>query len=193
MLPLSVSDTSLALSARGFFGQGGKLDLSALRFYSAEDIMYFIKFLGCLYFAKMDGRRDARMKIILDLGGLNVTSFVWNGGIATLKAILSGLKDLQPLLGETTSDFVIVNSSPMMKVIIQPTQLLLPSFVRLHVKRGPEDYAPFLRRLIGRPSLPRQYGGASSLPIDETPMSVAMAAEVEGMLQSSRPRWRGKM
>ncbi|PHJ20976.1 cral trio domain protein [Cystoisospora suis] len=146
--------------------------------------MEFIRFLGSLYFAKMDGRRDAKMKVILDLGGLNVTSFLWNGGLSTLKAILAGLKDLEPLLGETTSDFVIVNSSSVMKVIIQPTQLLLPSFVKLHVKQGPSDYQPYLRRLIGRAHLPVQYGGSSPYPLDETPMAQAINTEVRELLRA---------
>ncbi|KYK67294.1 CRAL/TRIO domain protein [Toxoplasma gondii TgCatPRC2] len=166
------------------FIQLDKMDMDTLKGVSTEHIVDFIRYIGCVYFGAIDGRPDSRIKVVLDCGELQFSSLWFLGGLSMINVIARALDNLQNLLGERTSDIVIINTSAVLQAMLETVKALMPSNMHLLVLGGPEEYVPQLQELIGKESLPQEYGGTALAAIGESPMALAMEQQIQVFMES---------
>ncbi|KEP64433.1 UNVERIFIED_CONTAM: hypothetical protein HHA_254890 [Hammondia hammondi] len=166
------------------FIQLDKMDVDALKGVSAKHIVDFIQYMGCLYFGTIDGRPGSRIKVVVDCGDLQVSNLWLLGGLSTMNVMALARDNLQNLLGERTSDIVIINTSAVLQVMLETVKALMPSNMHLVVLGGPEEYVPRLQELIGKESLPQEYGGTAVAAIGESPMALAIEQQIQVFMES---------
>ncbi|CBZ50447.1 conserved hypothetical protein [Neospora caninum Liverpool] len=174
------------------FIQLDKMNLDVIKAVPSGQIVDFIKYMGCLFFGTLDGRRDARIKIVMDCGSMNLTSLMWYGGLGTVRAIAHGIDDLKSLLGERTSHFVIINSSSIVQTVVEPLKRFSPTSMTVLALGGPEEYVPHLQELIGTDSLPKLYGGTATVPIGQSPMALAVEQQIRSFIAAKESRRKAR-
>ncbi|PFH32591.1 hypothetical protein BESB_012030 [Besnoitia besnoiti] len=166
------------------FIQAGKMNIERLQAISPEQIVAFIKFVGCLFFGTIEGRPEARVRIVFDCDGVDTLQLLRKGGLSTMRATLQGVSNLALLLGDRTADFVIVNVSMALSTLIELAKQTAHPRVRVTALGGPSEYVPWLTDLVGAESLPASYGGTATTPIGETPVAVVVRRKISDILRA---------
>lgn len=168
--------------------EAAKLDIRFLKSVPAQDVVNYIRYMGCLYYGNLDGRRGAKVKVVMDCQGLGMSEFLWGGGLGAVRAILIGLADLVTLLGDRVTDVVLVNASRVIKTLVSQSQKLVKIPVTIVALGERSEYGPYLQRLIGTKSVPKHLGGESNVPVDKAPMGVAAAELIAAIIHSHQPK-----